>query len=148
MFENFKTDIIYYNTASDFELEFNLCGCCRMRLFNDKCTDKKTLLLSLSRAVSRSKVIIVTAPLFSEENIMKTVASAIGSKTEKVNNADYNIASDSEITVIKGALPLVTEDGIFGVFGGAFSAMGAGTVLALISGLISSFFVRGKSKKM
>ncbi len=114
MFENFKTDIIYYNTATDFELEFNLCGCCRMRLFNNKCSDKKSLLLSLSRAVSRSRVTIITAPLFSEENIMKTVASAIGSKTEIINNAEFHIASDSEITVIKGSLPLVTEDGIFG----------------------------------
>lgn len=114
MFENFKTDIIYYNTPADFELEFNLCGCCRMRLFNDKCSDKKALLLSLSRAVSRSKVTIITAPLFTEENIMQTVASAIGSKTEVINNADYKIASDSEISVIKNSLPLVTTDGVFG----------------------------------
>ncbi len=114
MLENFKTDIIYYDTASDFELEFNLCGCCRMRLFNDKCNDKKSLLLSLSRAVSRSRVIIVTASLFGENNIFKTVASAIGSDTETVDNNQYNIASDAQITVIKGSLPLVTEDGIFG----------------------------------
>ncbi len=114
MLENFKTDIIYYNTASDFELEFNLCGCCRMRLFNDKCADKKSLLLSLSRAVSRSRVIIVTASLFEENNIFKTVASAIGSDIETVDNNQYNIASDAEITIIKGSLPLVTEDGIFG----------------------------------
>ncbi len=114
MLENFKTDIIYYDTASDFELEFNLCGCCRMRLFNDKCNDKKSLLLSLSRAVSRSRVIIVTASLFGENNIFKTVASAIGSDTETVDNSQYNIASDAQITVIKGSLPLVTEDGIFG----------------------------------
>ena len=50
--------------------------------------------------------------------------------------------------VANGVKEAVIEDGIFGVIGGAFSAMGAGTVLALISGLISSFFVRGKSKKM
>lgn len=114
MLENFKTDIIYYDTASDFELEFNLCGCCRMRLFNDKCNDKKSLLLSLSRAVSRSRVIIVTASLFGEFDIFKTVAAAIGSKTETVDNNQYGITSDAEITVIKGSLPLVTEDGIFG----------------------------------
>ncbi len=114
MLENFKTDIIYYDTASDFELEFNLCGCCRMRLFNDKCNDKKSLLLSLSRAVSRSRVIIVTASLFGEFDIFKTVATAIGSQTETVDNNQYGITSDAEITVIKGSLPLVTEDGIFG----------------------------------
>lgn len=114
MFENFKTDIIYYNTATDFELEFNLCGCCRMRLFNDKCADKKSLLLSLSRAVSRSRVIIITTPLFAEENIMQTVATAIGGKTAIINNDEYNITSENEIAIIEGGLPLVTEDGIFG----------------------------------
>lgn len=114
MRQNFKTDIIYYATHTDFELEFNLCGCCRMRLFNDKCSDKKSLLLALSKAVSRSRVIIVTAPLFSDENIFGIIASAIGSKTEKIVNSDYNISSDAEIKIIKGALPLVTDDGIFG----------------------------------
>ena len=24
MFENFKTDIVYYNTPTDFEMEFNI----------------------------------------------------------------------------------------------------------------------------
>lgn len=115
MFQNFKTDIIYYNTLTDFELEFNLCGCCsRMRLLNDKCSDKKTLLLSLSRAVSRSRVVIVTAPIFSDENIVSTIASAIGKEMEIINNEDFNIVSDAEISIIKGALPLVTSDGIFG----------------------------------
>ncbi len=114
MLQNFKTDIIYFNTATDFELEFNLCGCCRMRLFNDKCNDKKSLLLSLSKAVSRSRIIIITAALFNDDNVVKIIAEAIGTKTEKVNNADYNINSTAEINIIKGALPLVTEDGIFG----------------------------------
>lgn len=115
MFQNFKTDIIYYNTLTDFELEFNLCGCCgRMRLLNDKCSDKKTLLLSLSRAVSRSRVVIVTAPIFNGENIIGTIASAIGKETETINNNEFNIASEQEISIIKGSLPLVTPDGIFG----------------------------------
>ncbi len=115
MFQNFKTDIIYYNTSTDFELEFNLCGCCKkMRLLNDKCEDKKTLLLSLSRAVSRSKVIIITAPLFTEEKIISTIASSIGSGVEIIDNKQYNIASQAEIEIIKESVPLVTEDGIFG----------------------------------
>jgi len=115
MFENFKSDIIYYNTQTDFELEFNLCGCCRkMRLLHDKCSDKKTLLLSLSRAVSRSRIIIITAPLFSEEKIINTVAAAIGSNVEVIDNSKYNIKSDSEITIIQNSVPLITSDGIFG----------------------------------
>ena len=39
MFQNVKVDIIYYDTSTDFELEFNLCGCCRMRLLTDKTDD-------------------------------------------------------------------------------------------------------------
>ena len=38
--------------------------------------------------------------------------------------------------------------GLFGVLGGAFSAMGVGSAVALISGLTASVFVKGKSKKM
>ena len=40
MFQNLKVDVIYYKTNSDFEMEFNLCGCCRMRLLSDKTPDK------------------------------------------------------------------------------------------------------------
>lgn len=114
MFQNFKTDIIYYNTSTDFELEFNLCGCCRMRLLNDKCADKKTLLASLSRAFSRSRVIILTAPLFDGSNIIKTVSVAIGKSVEKVDLAAFNINSTADIEITKDSVPLVTGDGIFG----------------------------------
>lgn len=114
MFQNFKTDIIYYKTATDFEMEFNLCGCCRMRLLNDKCSDKKDLFLSLSRAVSRSQIIIITAPLFDGENITAAVASAIGSTTQKVDNSAYGINNDTEFEIISNSTPLVTADGIFG----------------------------------
>ena len=37
-----KVDVIYYKTNTDFEMEFNLCGCCRMRLLTDKAPDRKT----------------------------------------------------------------------------------------------------------
>lgn len=50
MFYNIKSDIIYYKTATDFELEFNLCGTCRMRLLSDKMQDKKSFVHSLARA--------------------------------------------------------------------------------------------------
>ncbi len=114
MHQNFKTDIIYYNTATDFELEFNLCGCCRMRLFNDKCSDKKTLFTSLSRAFARSRIIILTAPLFDGTNIIKSISTAIGKNVETVDTNAFNINSDEPIEITKGAIPLVTADGIFG----------------------------------
>lgn len=50
--------------------------------------------------------------------------------------------------VASGVREAVARDGIFGAIGGAFSAMGAGAALSLVAGLISAFFVRGKSKKM
>ncbi len=114
MLQNIKTDIIYYKTDTDFEMEFNLCGCCRMRLLTDKATDKKLLISNLSRAVSRSRIIIVVGSLFGEDSIIASIAQAIGKKLSLVDNSTYGINSDEEIEVIKDAIPLVTEDGIFG----------------------------------
>ena len=114
MLYNLRSDIIYYKSGSDFELEFNLCGCCRMRLLTDKPSNKKTFVHSLARAVSRSRVILITGPLFGEDNTIEIVAQALGTTTEVVNNKAYNIASDDEIEIIKGSLPLVSDDGSFG----------------------------------
>ena len=50
--------------------------------------------------------------------------------------------------VANGVKEAVNESGFLGALGGAFSAMGAGCIAALISGLTASFFVKGKSKKM
>ena len=69
MIQNLKVDIIYHLTPSDFEMEFNLCGCCRTRLLNDKTSDKKSFVRALARDVARSRVIIVCGPLFGAESI-------------------------------------------------------------------------------
>lgn len=114
MLYNLRSDIIYYRTGSDFELEFNLCGCCRMRLLTDKPTNKKAFVHSLARAVSRSRVILIAGPLFGLDSTIQTVAQALGTTTEIVDNATYNISSDDEIEIIKGSLPLVAGDGSFG----------------------------------
>lgn len=114
MFQNVKVDVVYYKTNTDFEMEFNLCGCCRMRLLTDKAPDRRTLVHSLARAVSRSKVIIVVGVLFGEESIINTVAGAIGSKTEIADNKASGINSKDEIEIISGSTPLVTPEGYFG----------------------------------
>lgn len=114
MFHNLKADIIYYKTATDFELEFNLCGCCRMRLLSDKTPDKKSFVLSLARAVSRSNVILVAGALFGENNIIKLVTEAINTSTEIVDNATFGISDEQQIEIIKASTPLVTSDGYFG----------------------------------
>ncbi len=114
MFYNIKSDIIYYKTATDFELEFNLCGTCRMRLLSDKMQDKKSFVHSLARAVSRSSIILIAGPLFDENGTIATVTEAINTSTERVDNAAFGISGDYEINIIKDSTPLVTSDGYFG----------------------------------
>ena len=128
MFQNIKVDVIYYKTNTDFEMEFNLCGCCRMRLLTDKAPDTKTLIHSLSRAVSRSKIIIVIGPLFGENNTVEIVSKAIGSKLSVVKNSTYGIESQEEIEIINGSTPLVTPQGYFG---GCIIESGPQTLIAL-----------------
>ena len=50
--------------------------------------------------------------------------------------------------VAGGVKEAVIKDGFLGAVGGAFAAMGAGCIVALISGLTAAVFVKGKSKKM
>lgn len=114
MIQNLKVDLVYYKTNTDFEMEFNLCGCCRMRLLNDRVSDPKTFVNSLARAVSRSKVIIISGPLFGEEGITTLVAGALNTGTEIADNKTYGISGEEEIRILKGATPLVTAEGIFG----------------------------------
>ena len=114
MQQNIKVDVIYYLSPSDFEMEFNLCGCCHMRLLNEKTNDKKELVKALARAVSRSKIMILCGPLFDDNGLIKLVSTAIGKSTEVINNASYGINYDGSISVIEGSIPLVTPDGLFG----------------------------------
>jgi len=114
MLQNMRVDLIYYKTGTDFEMEFNLSGSCKMRLLSDKTADRKNMVHSLARAVSRSKVIILVGPLFGEDGIINTVASAIGTSLAPTDNNTYKINSEEEIYIIKGSTPLVTNEGFFG----------------------------------
>lgn len=111
---NLKVDIIYYKTSSDFELEFNLTGCCRMRLFKDKIEDRKELVTALARDVSRSRIILVISDLYGDKNGVETISAAIGYKYTLLDKSAYSIKNDGDIYVPKGALPLVTKTGQFG----------------------------------
>ncbi len=128
MIQNLKVDVIYHQTPSDFEMEFNLCGCCRMRLLNDKTTDKKSFVKSLAKAVSRSKIIIGCGPLFGDDGLINTVSIAIGNGTAVCDNATYGILSDEPINIIKGSTPLVTPNGYFG---GCIIESGPQTIILL-----------------
>ena len=114
MIQNIKVDIIYFKTQTDFEMEFNLSGSCRMRLLTDKAPDKKILINQLVRAVTRSRIIIITGTLFGDDSIIETAAKAIGRTTEKLNKAQFGINENADIEIIKNSIPLVSSDGIFG----------------------------------
>ncbi len=114
MIQNIKVDIIYFKTQTDFEMEFNLSGCCRMRLLTDKAPDKKILINQLVRAVARSRIIIITGTLFGDDSIIETAAKAIGRPTAKLNNTQFGIDENEDIEIIKDSIPLVSSDGIFG----------------------------------
>ncbi len=128
MQQNLKVDIIYYDTPTDFELEFNLCGCCRMRLLTDKTNDQKLFLHMLARSVSRSRAILVFGKLFGKSGAINLVAQSIGKNLEPVDNSLYNIDSKDEIKIIEGSLPLVTDDGYFG---GCIIESGPQTIIVL-----------------
>ncbi len=114
MFQNIKVDIIYYKTNTDFEMEFNLCGCCRMRLLTDKSPDKKSLIHSLARAVNRSRVIIMIGSLFGDEGIISLATTAIGNSVSTIKAKEYGISDAEEIEIITDSTPLVSPDGFFG----------------------------------
>ncbi|MCQ2450278.1 MAG: hypothetical protein MJ132_08880, partial [Clostridia bacterium] len=114
MIQSIKVDVIYFTIPTDFEMEFNLGGCCRMRLLADKANDGKDFIRSLSRAVSRSRVIICCGPLFGEVGLISRVATAIGRPLSKAENATFGIQGEQEIDIIDGSMPLVTKEGVFG----------------------------------
>lgn len=114
MLQNLKVDMVYYKTNTDFEMEFNLCGCCRMRLLNDKVSDPKTFLNSLARAVSRSRIIMTVGPVKGDGSIMKLVASALSMEVTPADLEAYGIKEEEEILILEGSTPLVTPSGEFG----------------------------------
>lgn len=128
MLQNVRVDIIYYQTDNDFEMEFNLGGCCRTRTLHDKATDRKGLIKLLARAVSRSQIIMICGGLFSETGLIETVATAIGKGTSVVDNAAYGINAERQVNIISGSTPLVTPEGYFG---GCIIESGPQTIILL-----------------
>lgn len=111
---NLKIDIIYYKTASDFEMEFNLSGCCRMRMFKDKVDTPKGLVNTLARDVSRSKITIVVTDLFGDNGGVATISKAIKLPLVKFNKEEYGVKTTDEIYIPQTAVPFVTKSGIYG----------------------------------
>lgn len=111
---NLKIDIIYYKTSSDFEMEFNLSGCCRMRMFKDKVETPKGLVNTLARDVSRSKIILIVSDLFGEDSGIPTISRAIGLPLVAPSKSEYGIKTTDDIKLPETAVPLVTKSGIYG----------------------------------
>ncbi len=114
MNQNIKIDILYYTISTDFEMEFNLCGCCRMRMLTDKASTRKELAVNLARSVSRSKIVIVCGPLFGEKGLIETVSAVAEIGLEKIDNDKYAIEEEADFSILQGSVPLVSSDGIFG----------------------------------
>ena len=114
MRQNIRVDIVYYLCDTDFEMEFNLNGCCPMRMLKGSAADRGALVKNLAKAVQRSRVIMCCGPLFGGDGLIGLVAASIGRNTERVNCEEYGIITASDISVIEGSVPLVTPDGYFG----------------------------------
>ncbi len=112
MVQNLKIDIIYYNTPSDFEFEFNLGGCCHSRVLNNKSNTPKDMISLLSKAVGRSRIIILIGKLNESDGLFSLISKAIGADLSRVNADEYNIIPETDTTVISGSLPLVSSDGL------------------------------------
>ena len=112
MAADLKIEILYYRTASDFEMEFNLCGCCSMRMLTAKPNDKKELLNFLSTAVNRSRVTIIVGELFSDEGIIGIVSSAIGKKLTDAQKKLYKVPEECSSLLPSGCVPLTCDDGM------------------------------------
>lgn len=107
-----KTEIIYYCGTADFEFEFNLNATSPMRLFTENPTDEKSLISSLSLAVSRSRITFITADF--DDKFVETIANTIGFKTETIVPEEYGITKKMANKFITNGVPLVTSNGVYG----------------------------------
>ncbi len=128
---NLTIDIIYYKTASDFEMEFNLTGCCRMRMFKDKVDSQKDLVNALARDVSRSTITIIVTDLFGENSGIATISKAIRLPLTALDKASLGVKAAEEFVLPETAVPLVTSEGLFG---GCIIANGPQSIIIVTSG--------------
>lgn len=108
MTQNLKVDIIYYDTSSDFEFEFNLGGCCHSRILNTHTASPKEMVTALSKAVNRSRVILIIGRLQNEDGLFSLISRAIGIPLVDVDNTEFSLKGVN--SVISGSLPLVGKD--------------------------------------
>ena len=106
-----KTDIVYYRTQSDFELEFNLNGCCSMRVLQNKPKTTQEFLKAMRLAVSRSQIILTLGDLSGDDSLIDKVCNAIGYTTEERDLSVFGFMGS--VALPEGSIPLVSNDGQF-----------------------------------
>lgn len=112
MVQNLKIDIIYYDTPSDFEFEFNLGGCCHSRILNAHTHQPKEMLSGLAKAVGRSRVILIIGNLHGDGGLIDLVSKSVSIPLVNANTTEYAIISPEEPMILSGSLPLVSKDGV------------------------------------
>ena len=106
-----KTDIVYYRTQSDFELEFNLNGCCSMRVLQNKPKTTQEFLKAMRLAVSRSQIILTLGDLSGDDSLIDKVCNAIGYTTEERDLSVFGFMGS--VALPEGSIPLVSNEGQF-----------------------------------
>lgn len=113
---NLKLNIIYYKTSSDFEMEFNLNGCCRMRIFKDKVETPKEFVTTLARDIERGRITILVTDLTGEDGCIDLASKALGLESVSPEKGEYGIKGEGDLKMLSGGVPLVTSNGIYGGF--------------------------------
>ncbi len=115
MAKDVKIEILYYKSSADVSLEFGLHGDYPMRLLSSSCSDKKSFLTQLKRAVSRSEIII-TVGGYTEDNLPVFIARAIGKKGYIPDYSKSGIITDCKYVLPEGSVPLTSKNQTFGGF--------------------------------
>lgn len=104
-------ELIYYNTETDFEMEFRLAGVCRMRFLSNKVDSPQEFVNVLYRAVSRNRVIAVVGALDGTFGICNLIANSVMLPLEIADLDKFGIPN-SQFCVPQGAMPLITQSGV------------------------------------
>ena len=113
MVPELSLEIIYYKQKTDFKLEFLLCSACSVRFLSTLTTEPKALTRALKRALSRSRAVVLVGSFCFEnaEYLPKLISSAVGIPLAAVDQAHYDILSETQILLPAGAIPLVSISG-------------------------------------
>lgn len=109
-------EVIYYNQPTDFKMEFALAGCCNTRFLSQSANDRQQFLKALGKSVIRSRAIVAVGSfnMLDSEYLPKIIANATGYTLSLLDKNRFGILSENNFSVPSGAIPLVTNNGVFG----------------------------------